>query len=69
MERRLIIELDGGQHAEMVAQDQQRDGFLVTQGYRVMRFWDNEVLTNPDGVVGAILDQMQATTDQQKPSP
>ena len=40
---KLLIELDGGQHAEQETYDEQRDQFLQSQGYRVLRFWNNEV--------------------------
>jgi len=53
-EKRLVIEADGGQHAESTA-DPQRDRWLATIGYRVIRFWNNDVLTNPNGVVELIL--------------
>ena len=44
MERGLVIELDGGQHAAQVEADQRRSVFLAQQGYRVVRFWDHEVI-------------------------
>ncbi|MCH2394401.1 MULTISPECIES: endonuclease domain-containing protein [Oceanibaculum] len=47
----LIIELDGGQHALQQARDDQRTAYLSQQGYRIIRFWNNEVLENPDGVM------------------
>ena len=46
----LVIEVDGGQHAEARLYDSRRDDFMHGQGYRVMRFWNNEVLSNIDGV-------------------
>jgi very-short-patch-repair endonuclease len=49
-ERRLVIEVDGGQDADSVS-DQRRDRWLVTNGYRVLRFWNNEVLSNLEGVM------------------
>ena len=52
-ERRLIIEADGGQHAES-ASDARRTAFLETKGYRVLRFWNDDILTNIDGVAQAI---------------
>ena len=52
-ERRLIIEADGGQHAES-AQDARRTAFLESKGYRVLRFWNNDVLSNLDGVAQVI---------------
>jgi very-short-patch-repair endonuclease len=47
--KKLIIELDGGQHAIQVAADARRTAFLEKQGYRVLRFWNNDVLTNLEG--------------------
>ncbi len=52
-ERQIVIEVDGGQHAES-ARDKVRDEFLVAEGYRVLRFWNNEVLSNMNGVLVAI---------------
>ena len=51
---RLIVELDGGQHAEQSAADQARTCFLETRGYRVLRFWNNQVMTQLDGVLEEI---------------
>lgn len=53
-ERRIVIELDGGQHAIETGKDTERDRWLMTQGFRVFRFWDNEVLKNIDGVLEVI---------------
>ncbi len=50
--RKLAIELDGGQHAEGGAEDTARSAELAAHGYRVIRFWNNEVLENP-GYCGA----------------
>jgi very-short-patch-repair endonuclease len=52
-ERRLIIEADGGQHAES-ANDARRTKFLESKGYRVLRFWNNDILRNLDGVAQVI---------------
>lgn len=49
-EARLIVEVDGGQHAES-APDRRRDAWLAEEGYRVVRVWNNEVLGNLDGVL------------------
>ena len=51
MKSRLAIELDGGQHAESVALDAQRTRHLEAEGFRVLRFWNNEVLGNIDDVM------------------
>jgi len=53
-DERLIIEVDGGQHADRVARDSERTVWLEAQGYRVLRFWNNDVLSNTDGVIEAI---------------
>lgn len=57
VERRLIIELDGGQHAEQVEYDQNRDAWLRSQGYVVLRFWNNEIMQQLEGV----LEQIRCT--------
>jgi very-short-patch-repair endonuclease len=49
-EARLIVEIDGGQHDRSSPRETERSGFLQNQGYRILRFWNNEVLTNLDGV-------------------
>ena len=58
---RVAIEIDGGQHAEQVARDARRVKFLESQGYRVLRFWNNEVLANIDGVLEVIHSAILAT--------
>jgi very-short-patch-repair endonuclease len=57
-EARLIIEIDGGQHADNVKYDNQRTAWLEQQGYRVLRFWNTEVLTNFDGVAEVVLREL-----------
>jgi very-short-patch-repair endonuclease len=54
----LVIELDRGQHADNVA-DARRTAWLESHGWRVIRFWNNDVLTNTEGVVGVILRALQ----------
>jgi very-short-patch-repair endonuclease len=54
----LVIELDGGQHVDSAA-DAHRTAWLESQGWRVIRFWNHDVLTNTDGVVEAILRALQ----------
>ncbi len=53
-ERKLIIEIDGGQHAEQVEYDIQRTKWLNTQGFKVLRFWNNEVFQEIDAVIERI---------------
>ena len=52
-ERRLVIEVDGSQHADSAA-DKTRDAWLASRRYQVLRFWNNDVLTNIDGVLMVI---------------
>ena len=57
-ERRLIIELDGGQHSER-PEDRQRDNELSALGYRVIRIWNNDVIENLDGVLQMLLSELE----------
>jgi very-short-patch-repair endonuclease len=59
-DRRLIIEVDGGQHATD-PRDAVRDSWLHDRGYRVLRFWNNDVLSNTDGVLEAIAAALMET--------
>jgi very-short-patch-repair endonuclease len=52
-EARLIVELDGGQHNSEV--DAHRTAVLKNAGYRIVRFWNNDVLENPEGVLATLL--------------
>ena len=54
LEGLLIIEADGGQHNEN-AHDAMRDRWLTSQGWRVIRFWNTDILTNEEGVLSAVL--------------
>jgi very-short-patch-repair endonuclease len=58
----LVIEVDGSPHLQQEEQDMARTEFLRSQGYRVIRFWNNDVLTNMDGVVAAILEALQLSS-------
>jgi len=55
---KLIVELDGGQHAEEIAADQKRSRFLEAQGYRVLRFWNHDVLGNTEAVLERIVEAL-----------
>ena len=56
--RNRVIELDGGQHADAVAKDACRTEALQARDYRVIRFWNNEILENLDGVLTTILREI-----------
>src|SRR5262245_44455665 len=53
-ERRLVIELDGGQHAEQQDYDEARTHYLEQQGFRVLRFWNEEIFKETDSVCQSI---------------
>src|SRR5690606_41376568 len=55
---RLVVEVDGGQHSGAVAADAARTVVIGGEGYRVLRFWNNEVLDNPDGCARVLLEAL-----------
>jgi very-short-patch-repair endonuclease len=57
--KKLIIEVDGGQHLEQEEYDIERTRFLESQGYKVLRFWNNEILKDIEGVMHVILDVLE----------
>ena len=59
VERGLVVELDGGQHAERIVADKQRTKIIKDCGCRVLRFWDNEVVSNLDGVLETINEELK----------
>jgi very-short-patch-repair endonuclease len=67
IEHRLAIEADGGQHAEN-RKDGRRTGWLTRRGWRVLRFWNNDVLTNPGGVQHVILEELTGGRATKMPS-
>jgi very-short-patch-repair endonuclease len=54
LERCVVVEVDGGQHAENTSRDSERDSELTERGFTVLRFWNNEVLENLEGVLEVI---------------
>ena len=67
LERKLIIEIDGGQHNERKVreEDQEREEWLKEKGYQTLRFWNNDVLTNIEGV----LERIKENLEGKPPSP
>ena len=61
LEKRLVIEIDGGQHAQQADQDKERDAWLRDEGFVILRFWNNDVLKNMDGVTQVIVKTLQST--------
>ena len=66
LEKRLVIEVDGGQHSNS-EEDRRRDAWLQSEGYAVLRFWNNEVLGNMDGVMEMIWRRCGAPSPQSPP--
>ena len=58
LEKKLVIEVDGGQHGENRVLDVKRDTWLRSQGYEVLRFWNDEVLKKIDGVKEVIFQAL-----------
>ncbi len=58
LEQKLVIELDGSQHMEQLRYDSERTAFLEKAGYKVVRFWDNDVLAQSEGVMQVIYDAL-----------
>lgn len=54
VERRLIVEVDGGQHSEAGSGDEKRSAYLASFGFKVLRFWNSDVLSNIEEVLGQI---------------
>jgi very-short-patch-repair endonuclease len=67
-EQKLVVEIDGGQHAQN-SEDVLRDAKLIKMGFRVLRFWNNDVMNNLDGVLTVILEQLQTATPLPSPLP
>ena len=68
---RVVIEVDGGQHneAEGIARDDARTEWLESQGYRVLRFWNNDVLSNIEGVMTEITGFLKSLHPSSSPHP
>ena len=71
LEARLIIEVDGGQHVEQKYGDAERDAWLKSQNFHVLRYWNNQVLNELDAVLADIARVLEATSSlpPSQPSP
>ncbi|HEX9931702.1 MAG TPA: endonuclease domain-containing protein [Allosphingosinicella sp.] len=67
VERGLVVEVDGGQHDE--ARDAERTRALKEMGFRVIRFWNNDMLGNPEGVLEVILETLGGPLPSEDPCP
>jgi len=68
-EKQLAIELDGGQHTDTVRYDERRDAWLRAQGIEVLRFWNNQVLTETEEVMETIYRALTSTVPTTSPVP
>jgi len=68
LEKRLIVEVDGGQHLEQMAYDSEREDWLKSQGFRILRFWDNEVMEEAQAVTEAIIEALVVPPPQSSPA-
>jgi len=64
-ERGLVVEVDGGQHLAQEESDLQRTAFLLRRGYRMLRFWDNDVLLNAD----VVMEEIARAVEDPHPNP
>jgi len=69
LDLKLGVEIEGSQHLDQVPYDARRQRFLAAQGFRVLRFWTNEVLAQTDAVVMQIQDEIGALMPPPQPSP
>lgn len=69
LEQKLVIEIDGGQHSTQVQYDQERSAWLEAQGFRVLRFWNNEVLREVETVKAVIWEAVMQSHPHLSPPP
>jgi very-short-patch-repair endonuclease len=72
LENKLIVELDGGQHADAVKYDEARTRWLEGDGFHVIRFWNNDVLSNREGVLMRLMEkceELRTSANDKVPSP
>jgi len=67
LDKKLVVEVDGGQHAGQMELDTKRFDYLKEKGYRVMRFWNNEVLTETESVLTVILSSLDGNVAHSYP--
>lgn len=60
LEKRVIVELDGAHHLTQKAEDQKRTDFLISQGYSMIRFWNNQIEQVPEAVLGQIMSVLES---------
>lgn len=65
LQGRVVIELDGGEHSEQIEADRKRTAYLASRGFRVLRFWNDQVLKETDAVLDQILSELKLA-DQER---
>lgn len=65
----LVLEIDGGQHGDQQEYDARRTVFLQSQGYRVLRFWNNDVLTDIESVLEVVVGALASVAPHPNPLP
>ncbi len=68
LKARLVIEVDGGQHADAFERDEQRTAWLEWRGFRVLRFWNTDVLQRTEGVLESIRAALLGTPSLSLPA-
>lgn len=68
-EKKIVIELDGGQHARkrVALEDRKRDEWMKSQGFKILRIWNHEVLRNLEEVLEIIADECESPSPQSSP--
>ena len=69
LERKVVVELDGSQHADLTSYDNARSRFLESAGSIVLRFWNNETFENQEGVLEVILRTLRERATPSPPNP
>jgi adenine-specific DNA-methyltransferase len=69
IDRQVVIEVDGGHHADQVEKDEARTAYLESKGYTVMRFWNHEVLRETEAVLERILNMISSDSPHPVPLP
>ncbi|MBV9834814.1 MAG: endonuclease domain-containing protein [Alphaproteobacteria bacterium] len=68
LKARLVVEIDGSQHVEAASYDAKRDAFLSREGFRVLRFWNNDITARADSVMEAIFVALDGVRLRHPPS-
>ena len=67
LDKKLIVELDGSQHIERQENDERRDQWLKSEGFKVLRFWNSEIFGNIEGVLESIMEELSPSPNPSPP--